>query len=103
MLALLLNHPPMFVAGEIVLGLSLVLFLGALITAIGGGAPKSLNCAKSGIQIQRLFGGLRAQRSTLVRICVLLWQRGRWFDRPRSALVSQWRQALTQCSSEARF
>ncbi len=40
MLALLLNHPPMFVAGEIVLGLSLVLFLGALITAIGGGASK---------------------------------------------------------------
>ena len=60
MLALLLNHPPMFVAGEIVLCLSLVLFLGALITAIGSGAPISLNCAKSGIQIQRLFGGLRA-------------------------------------------
>ena len=33
MLALLLNHPPMFVAGEIALGLSLALFVGALIAA----------------------------------------------------------------------
>ena len=40
MLALFLNHPPTFVAGEIALGLSLALFLGALITAIGGGASK---------------------------------------------------------------
>jgi hypothetical protein len=31
MLALFLNHPPMFVAGEIALGLSLTLFVGALI------------------------------------------------------------------------
>ena len=29
MLALFLNHPPMFVAGEIALGLSLALFIGA--------------------------------------------------------------------------
>ena len=80
MLALFLNHPPIFVAGEIALSLSLALFLGALITAIADGASKV-----SGIRIQRLFGGLRAQRSTLVRMSVLLWQRGRWFDRPRSA------------------
>ena len=33
MLALFLNHPPMFVAGEIALGLSLALFVGALIAA----------------------------------------------------------------------
>jgi hypothetical protein len=33
MLALFLNHPPMFVAGETALGLSLALFLGALIAA----------------------------------------------------------------------
>jgi hypothetical protein len=35
MLALFLNHPPLFVAGEIALGLSLVLFICALIAAIG--------------------------------------------------------------------
>jgi hypothetical protein len=36
MLALFLNHSPMFVAGEIALGFSLVLFVDALIAAIGG-------------------------------------------------------------------
>jgi len=35
MLALLLNHSPLFVAGEIALGLSLALFIGALINAVG--------------------------------------------------------------------
>jgi hypothetical protein len=34
MLALFLNHPPLFVAGEVALGLSLALFVGALVTAI---------------------------------------------------------------------
>jgi hypothetical protein len=34
MLALLLDHTPMFVAGEIALGLSLALFIGALVNAI---------------------------------------------------------------------
>jgi hypothetical protein len=33
MLALFLNHPPLFVAGEIALGLLLALFVGALIAA----------------------------------------------------------------------
>ena len=33
MLALFLNHPPLFVAGEIALGLSLALFVGALVAA----------------------------------------------------------------------
>jgi hypothetical protein len=33
MLALFPNHPPLFVAGEIALGLSLTLFVGALIAA----------------------------------------------------------------------
>ncbi len=36
MLALFLNHPPVFLAGEIALGLSVVLLVGALIAAIGG-------------------------------------------------------------------
>jgi hypothetical protein len=40
MLALFLKHSPIFVAGEIALGLSLVLFVGALIAAIGGRASK---------------------------------------------------------------
>ena len=39
MLALFLNHPPLFVAGEIALGLSLVLFAVALIAAIIRGVP----------------------------------------------------------------
>jgi hypothetical protein len=39
MLALFLNHPPLFVAGEIVLGLSLALFVGALVAAGVRGAP----------------------------------------------------------------
>ena len=34
MLALFLNHPPMFLTGEIALCLSLALFVGALIAAI---------------------------------------------------------------------
>jgi hypothetical protein len=35
MLSLFLSNSPLFVAGEIALGLSLVLFVGALIAAIG--------------------------------------------------------------------
>jgi hypothetical protein len=38
MLALFLSNSPLFVAGEIALGLSLVLFVGALIAAIGSRA-----------------------------------------------------------------
>ena len=41
MLALFLDHSPMFVAGEIVLGLSLVLFIGTLIAAIGDRASEA--------------------------------------------------------------
>jgi hypothetical protein len=40
MLALFLNHPPLFVAGEIALGLSLALFVGALIPAVIRGVPR---------------------------------------------------------------
>ena len=40
MLALFLNHPPLFVAGEIALGLSLALFVGALIAAVIRGVPR---------------------------------------------------------------
>jgi hypothetical protein len=39
MLALFLDHPPLFVAGEIALGLSLALFVGALIAAVIRGVP----------------------------------------------------------------
>ena len=39
MLALFLNHPPLFVAGEIALGLSLALFIGTLIAAVIRGVP----------------------------------------------------------------
>ena len=40
MLALFLNHPPLFVAGEIAFSLSLALFVGALIGAVIRGAPR---------------------------------------------------------------
>jgi hypothetical protein len=40
MLALFLNHSPIFVAGEIALGLSVVLLIGALIAATVGRASK---------------------------------------------------------------
>ena len=68
MLALFLNHPPMFVAGEIALGLSLALFVGALIAAIGDGASKISRLREVGHPNQRLFVGLQAKRSTLVRM-----------------------------------
>lgn len=35
MLALFLNHPPIFVAGEIAFSMSLVFFIAASVTAIG--------------------------------------------------------------------
>jgi hypothetical protein len=41
MLALFLDHPPMFVAGEIALGLSLALFFGALVVAIADRASEA--------------------------------------------------------------
>jgi hypothetical protein len=44
MLALFLNHPPLFVAGEMALGLSLALFAGALIAAVIRGAPRIAQC-----------------------------------------------------------
>ena len=71
MLALFLNHPPLFVAGEIALGLSLVLFAVALIAAIIRGVPgisvartwpsKSDDCSsvggRSGARSSRCFVG----------------------------------------------
>jgi hypothetical protein len=48
MLALFLNHPPLFVAGEIALGLSLALFVGALIAAAVRGAPGISQLRESG-------------------------------------------------------
>jgi hypothetical protein len=48
MLALLLNHPPLFVAGEVALGLSLTLFVGALIAAAIRGAPRISQLREAG-------------------------------------------------------
>jgi hypothetical protein len=48
MLALFINHPPLFVAGEIALGLSLALFVGALIAAAVRGAPGISQLRESG-------------------------------------------------------
>ena len=48
MLALFLNHPPLFVAGEIALGLSLALFVGALIDAVIRGVPGISHLRESG-------------------------------------------------------
>jgi hypothetical protein len=72
MLALFLDHPPLFVAGEIALGLSLALFVGALIAAVISGVPEGLSvartwpsksndcstvCGRSGARPQRCFVG----------------------------------------------
>jgi hypothetical protein len=70
MLALFLDHPPMFVAGEIALGLSLVLFFGALVVAIADRTSEA-HCAKPPIQIRRLFAGLRANRSMRVPMFIV--------------------------------
>jgi hypothetical protein len=48
MLALFLNHPPLFVAGEIALGVSLALFVGALIAAIVRRASEISQLRESG-------------------------------------------------------
>jgi hypothetical protein len=48
MLALFLNHPPLFVAGEIALGLSLALFVGALIAATVRRASEISQLRKAG-------------------------------------------------------
>lgn len=48
MLALFLNHPPLFVAGEMALGLSLALFAGALIAAVIRGAPRIAQLREAG-------------------------------------------------------
>ena len=48
MLALFLNHPPLFVAGEIALGLSLALFAGALIAAVIRRAPRISQLREAG-------------------------------------------------------
>jgi hypothetical protein len=48
MLALFLNHPPLFVAGEIALSLSLALFVAALIAAVIRGAPRISPLRESG-------------------------------------------------------
>ena len=48
MLALFLNHPPLFVAGEIALGLSLALFVVALIAAAVRGASEISQLREAG-------------------------------------------------------
>jgi hypothetical protein len=48
MLALFINHPPLFVAGEIALGLSLTLFVGALIAATVRGASEISQVREAG-------------------------------------------------------
>jgi hypothetical protein len=80
MLDLFLNHPPLFVAGEIALSLSLALFVGALIAAVIRGVPRS-QLRETGHPDATIVVGLWAKRSTLVRMFrASLWQRGRRFD-----------------------
>ena len=47
MLALFLDHPPMFVAGEIALGLSLAVFVVTLVAAIADRASEVLQLRES--------------------------------------------------------
>ena len=70
MLALFLDHPPMFVAGEIALGLSLALFCGALVVAIAdrGSEAQLRQAGHSDPTIIRRFVGEAVQaRSNLPR------------------------------------
>jgi hypothetical protein len=48
MLALFLNHPPLFVAGEIALGLSLASFVGALIATTARRASEIAQVREAG-------------------------------------------------------
>ena len=67
MLALFLHHPPMFVAGEIALGLSLAVFVVTLIAAIADRASEVLQLREGGpppLIVRRPA----PQRSPLVRM-----------------------------------
>ena len=68
MLALFLNHPPLFVAGEIALGLSLALFVGALIAAVVRRASEISQLREAGHPEATIVRGLWAKRPTLVQI-----------------------------------
>ena len=78
MLALFLNHPALFVAGEIALGLSLALFVGALIAVIVRRASEISQLREAGYPEATIVGDLWAKRPALVQtLCASLWQRGR--------------------------
>ena len=85
MLALFLNHPPMFVTGEIALCLSLALFVGALIAAIVRRASEISQLREAGYSkyddCSSVSGrnGLRSSECSAPRY----WQRRRWFDQGR--------------------
>jgi hypothetical protein len=81
MLALFLNHPQLFVAGEIALGLSLTLFVGALIAATVRRASEISQVREAGDPnptiVRRPVGEAVHGHPNVPGP---LWQRGRWFD-----------------------
>lgn len=77
MLALFFNHPPMFVAGEIALGLSLALFIRALVAAITDRAAELAQLRDA-----------RHSDPTIVRQSVGEAIHARW-NVPRPALVTR--------------
>ena len=77
MLALFLDHPPMFVAGEIALGLSLALFIRALVAAIADRASELAQLREA-----------RHSDPTIVRRSVGEAVHARW-NVPRPALVTR--------------
>ncbi len=88
MLALFLNHPPLFVAGEIALGLSLALFVGALIAAVIRGVPGISQLREAGHPdatiVRRSLGEPVHARPNVPRLALATRPVVR--SRPRSAL-----------------
>jgi hypothetical protein len=88
MLALFLNHPPLFVAGEIALGVSLALFVGALIAAVVRRASEISQLRESGqpdaTSVRRSLGEAVYPRTNVPRLALATRPAVR--SSPRSAL-----------------
>jgi hypothetical protein len=88
MLALFLDHPPLFVGSEIALGLSLALFAGALIAAVIRGAPRISQLREAGhpnaTNVRRSLGEAVYPRTNVPRLALATRPAVR--SSPRSAL-----------------
>ena len=102
MLALFLNHPPMFVTGEIALCLSRTLLVGALIAAVVRGASGIAQLREAGHPDTTIVRRSLAEPATLVRMFhASLRQRRRWFDPGRDPRCARKRQLLRRHDPDA--